>query len=277
MKNFIIRLITGALFVAIMVGAILYNPLSFGFLFALIAALTVFEFGVLVDNTGEVYISKILSSLGAAYLFLAFMSCAMGTSSMKIFLPYLAFIIFMFIRELYLKRENPLGNWAYTMLSQMYIGLPFALLNLLAFQHDGISDTTSYNPIFPLSLFIFIWLNDTGAYCIGTLFGRHRLFERISPKKSWEGSIGGGIVCILASLALGYFFPFMTYLEWIGLAITIVVIGSWGDLVESLFKRQLGIKDSGTFLPGHGGFLDRFDSSLLAIPAAVIYLYAVIL
>jgi len=277
MKNFVVRLITGVLFVAIMVGAILYNPLSFGFLFALITALSAFEFGVLINNTGEAYISKILSSLGAAYLFLAFMSYGMGTSGMKIFLPYLVFFLFVFIRELYLKRENPLGNWAYTMLSQMYIGLPFALLNLIAFQHDNISGSVSYNPIFPLSLFVFIWLNDTGAYCVGTLLGKHRLFERISPKKSWEGSIGGGIVCILAGLALGYFFPFMTYLEWTGMAITVVVFGTWGDLVESLLKRQLGIKDSGNFLPGHGGFLDRFDSSLLAIPATVFYLYAVVL
>jgi len=277
MKNFAIRLITGVLFVAILVGAILYNPLSFGFLFALIAALTTFEFGVLINNTGEVYISKILSSLGSAYLFLAFMSYGMGTSGFTIFLPYLIFILFAFIRELYLKRENPIGNWAYTMLSQMYIGLPFALLNLLAFQRDTISDTISYNPIFPLSLFIFIWLNDTGAYCVGSLIGNHRLFERISPKKSWEGSIGGGVVCILASLALGYYFPFMTYLEWVGLAVTIVIFGTWGDLIESLFKRQLGIKDSGNFLPGHGGLLDRFDSSLFAIPAAVVFLYAVVL
>jgi len=277
MKNFVVRLITGVLFVAIMVGAILYNPLSFGFLFALITALSAFEFGVLINNTGEAYISKILSSLGAAYLFLAFMSYGMGTSGMKIFLPYLVFFLFVIIRELYLKRENPLGNWAYTMLSQMYIGLPFALLNLIAFQHDNISGSVSYNPIFPLSLFVFIWLNDTGAYCVGTLLGKHRLFERISPKKSWEGSIGGGIVCILAGLALGYFFPFMTYLEWTGMAITVVVFGTWGDLVESLLKRQLGIKDSGNFLPGHGGFLDRFDSSLLAIPATVFYLYAVVL
>ncbi|MEG1685284.1 MAG: phosphatidate cytidylyltransferase, partial [Bacteroides sp.] len=110
-------------------------------------------------------------------------------------------------------------------------------------------------------------------YCIGSLIGKHRLFERISPKKSWEGSVGGGIVAIVAALVLAQFFTFIPLFQWIGLAVTVVVFGTWGDLTESLFKRQLGIKDSGNILPGHGGMLDRFDSALMAIPAAVIYLY----
>lgn len=273
MKNFITRTITGILFVAIMVGCILYNPLSFGFLFALISMLTVFEFGQLVNQSGEVYISKVLASLGAAYLSLAFMAYSMSVEGVRIFAPYLAFLLFILIKELYQKRENPIGNWAYSMLSQLYIALPFALLNLLGFQGNAIDQSIAYNPIFPLSIFIFLWLSDTGAYCFGSLLGKHRLFERISPKKSWEGSIGGGIVSLASTFALGYFFPFMTYVEWAGLALTVVVFGTWGDLVESLMKRQLGVKDSGNFLPGHGGLLDRFDSSLLAIPAAVIYLY----
>jgi len=273
MKNFITRTITGILFVVIMVGCILYNPLSFGFLFALVSMLTVFEFGQLVNQSGEVYISKILTSLGAAFLFLAFLAYSMEVEGIRIFMPYLAFLLFILIKELYQKRENPIGNWAYSMLSQLYIALPFALLNILGFQRNGLTEGIVYNPIFPLSVFIFLWLNDTGAYCVGCLIGKHRLFERISPKKSWEGSIGGGIVALAASFALGYFFPFMTYLEWAGLALTVVIFGTWGDLVESLMKRQLGVKDSGNFLPGHGGLLDRFDSSLIAIPASVIYLY----
>ena len=116
---------------------------------------------------------------------------------------------------------------------------------------------------------------ETGAYCTGMLFGKHKLFERISPKKSWEGSIGGGIFCIIASFLLSHFFPFMSTGVWIGLALTVVVFGTWGDLTESLLKRRLGIKDSGNILPGHGGMLDRFDSAILAIPAAVVYLYVV--
>ncbi len=276
MKNFITRAITGLLFVVIMVGGILYNALSFGFLFALISMLTVFEFGQLVNQSGEVYISKVLTSIGAAYLFLAFMAYSMNVEGVRIFTPYLAFLLFILIKELYQKRENPIGNWAYSMLSQLYIALPFAMLNLLGFQGNAEDGSIAYNPIFPLSIFIFLWLSDTGAYCFGSLLGKHRLFERISPKKSWEGSIGGGIVSLASAFALAYFFPFMTYAEWTGLALTVVVFGTWGDLVESLMKRQLGVKDSGNFLPGHGGLLDRFDSSLIAIPAAVIYLYCVV-
>lgn len=276
MRNFITRTITGVLFVAVVVGCILFNPLSFGFLFALISALTVHEFCHLMSQNGEVYIGKITNSLGAFYLFLAFMVYSMGTDSARIFGPYLAFLMFLLIRELYLKRDNPIGNWACSMFSQLYIALPFALLNELAFQSNRLTEAVTYNPIIPLSIFIFIWLNDSGAYCIGTLIGKHRLFERISPKKSWEGSIGGGVVALASAFALGHFFPFMTYTEWAGLAIVTVIFGTWGDLTESLMKRQLGVKDSGSFFPGHGGMLDRFDSSLLAIPAAVIYLYCLI-
>ena len=176
--------------------------------------------------------------------------------------------------ELYLKKKNPTGNWAYSMLSQLYVALPFALLNVLAFQNSPETGSVTYNPILPLSIFVFIWLSDTGAYCVGSLIGKHRLFERISPKKSWEGSIGGGIFSIASSLGFAHFFPFMPGWQWVGLAIVVVIFGTWGDLTESLMKRQLGIKDSGNILPGHGGMLDRFDSALMAIPAAVVYLYA---
>lgn len=107
------------------------------------------------------------------------------------------------------------------------------------------------------------------------LFGKHRLFERISPKKSWEGSIGGGVFSIIAAIAMAHFFPFMSTATWIGLGLTVVIFGTWGDLTESLLKRTLGIKDSGNILPGHGGMLDRFDSTILAVPAAVVYLYII--
>lgn len=277
MNNFIKRAITGVLFVAILVGCILYNPLSFGILFTIISALTIFEFGQLVNMRVEgVKINKTITMLGGAYLFLAIMGFCTNESQegSKIFLPYVLLLLYMMISELYLKKESPVLNWAYSMLSQMYIGLPFAMLNVLAFNYDPTTGSVAYNPILPLSIFIFLWLNDTGAYCIGSLIGKHRLFERISPKKSWEGSIAGGAVAIGVSFILAHYFPFMSMLEWAGLALTVVVFGTWGDLTESLFKRQLHVKDSGNILPGHGGMLDRFDSALMAVPAAVVYLYA---
>lgn len=276
-NNFIKRAITGVLFVAILVGCILSNPLSFGILFTIISALTIYEFGQLVNMRAEgVNINKMITMLGGAYLFLAIMGFCTneGQEGSKIFIPYVLLLLYMMISELYLKKENPILNWAYSMLSQLYIGLPFAMLNILAFNYEPTYSSVSYNPILPLSIFIFLWLNDTGAYCIGSLIGKHRLFERISPKKSWEGSIGGGVVAIGVSFVLAHYFPFMSMWEWAGLALVVVVFGTWGDLTESLFKRQLHVKDSGTILPGHGGMLDRFDSALMAIPAAVAYIYA---
>lgn len=274
-NNFIQRAVTGVLFVIVLVGCILYSPLSFGILFTIISALSVHEFAQLVNRSGEVSINKTITALGGAYLFLALMSfCTQQSVGARIFLPYLGLLLYMMITELYLKKKNPTGNWAYSMLSQLYVALPFALLNVLAFQYSTETSSVTYNPILPLSIFVFIWLSDTGAYCTGSLIGRHRLFERISPKKSWEGSIGGGIFSIASSFVFAYFFSFMLWWQWVGLAIVVVIFGTWGDLTESLMKRQLGIKDSGNILPGHGGMLDRFDSALMVIPAAVVYLYA---
>lgn len=274
-NNFIQRAVTGVLFVIVLVGCILYSPLSFGILFTIISVLSVHEFAQLVSKSSEVSINKTITALGGAYLFLALMSfCTQQSVGARVFLPYLGLLLYMMITELYLKKKNPTGNWAYSMLSQSYVALPFALLNVLAFQNSPETGSVTYNPILPLSIFVFIWLSDTGAYCVGSLIGKHRLFERISPKKSWEGSIGGGIFSIASSLGFAHFFPFMPGWQWVGLAIVVVIFGTWGDLTESLMKRQLGIKDSGNILPGHGGMLDRFDSALMAIPAAVVYLYA---
>ena len=272
-NNFIQRAITGGIFVILLVGCTLYSPLSFGILFTLISALSVHEFAHLINSKGEVRINKTITALGGAYLFLALMGFCTSASDARIVLPYLALLLYLMITELYLKRDNPLGNWAFSMLSQLYIALPFALLNVLAYHNSIETSSVTYNPILPLSIFVFIWLNDTGAYCVGSLIGKHRLFERISPKKSWEGSIGGGILSIASSFIFAHYFPFLNMAQWAGLALTVVVFGTWGDLTESLMKRQLGIKDSGTILPGHGGMLDRFDSALMAIPASVVYLY----
>ena len=273
-SNFLQRAITGILFVGVLVGCILYDPWTFSALFVVISALTIREFGHLINQVEGVSINKNITMLAGVYLYMAVMAFCTNLSGSKIFLPYLLLIMYLMISELYLKKENPVMNWAYSMLSQLYIALPFAMLTVLSFHTSPMDTSVSYNPILPLSVFVFIWLSDTGAYCVGSLIGRHRLFERISPKKSWEGSIGGGIVAIGSSFIFAHYFPIMNMAEWAGLALIVVIFGTWGDLTESLLKRQLHIKDSGAILPGHGGMLDRFDSALMAIPAAVVYLYA---
>ena len=269
-SNFLQRAITGVIFVAVLVGCILGGPISFTILFALISALTINEFGNIVNR-----MNKPISILAGLFLFLCFGYIGVVPGANEIFIPYLFLILYLFISELYKKQPNPLNNWAYAMMSQIYIALSFALLNVLAYHSSATESVSQYNPILPLSIFIFNWVNDTGAYCTGMLFGKHRLFERISPKKSWEGSIGGAVFSIIAAIVLAHFFTFLSTGVWIGLGLTVVVFGTWGDLTESLMKRTLGIKDSGNILPGHGGMLDRFDSTLMAVPAAVVYLYLV--
>ncbi|MBP3670213.1 MAG: phosphatidate cytidylyltransferase [Bacteroides sp.] len=273
MKNFIQRAITGIIFVAVLIGCIISGPFSFGILFCIISAMATYEFCTLVNYQEEVDINRNICTLGSVFLFFCFFYYGINPAETGIFIPYLALIIYLLVSELYLKKKNPINNWAYSMMSQLYVGLPFALLNVLAFQNNLEISVSQYVFILPLSIFIFNWVNDTGAYCTGMLFGKHRLFERISPKKSWEGSIGGGVFSIIAAFVLAHFFPIMPTATWIGMALTVVVFGTWGDLTESLMKRHLGIKDSGNILPGHGGMLDRFDSTLMAVPAAVVYLY----
>ena len=258
---------------AVLIGCMVASPLSFGVLFCIISALATAEFCNLMNRQENVKVNRNICVLGSVALFLCFFYYGMNPAQTGIFIPYLIIIIYLMISELYLKKEHPLNSWAYAMLSQMYVGLPFALLNVLAFHTDGWESVSAYQFILPLSIFAFNWVNDTGAYCTGMLLGKHPLFKRISPKKSWEGSIGGAVFSIAAAFALAHFFPILSTVEWVGLGLTVVVFGTWGDLTESLMKRYLGIKDSGNILPGHGGMLDRFDSAIMAIPAAVVYLY----
>ena len=276
MKNFIVRTITGIIFVAAIVSCFL-NPIAMVVLFALVTGLTVWEFtGIVNEHVAATTLNRIICTVAGVWFFLAMFGFCWGIVNSAVFLVYLFTIMYLVISELYLKHENPINNWAYTMLSQMYIAMPLSLINVLAFMGSADGEV-HYNYVLPLSVFVFLWVNDSGAYCCGSLLRRHKLFPRVSPGKSWEGSIGGAVLVVVVayviSQLLGTSSP-LTALEWMGLGLVVVIFGTWGDLVESLFKRTLGIKDSGNILPGHGGMLDRFDSSLMAFPAAAIYLYA---
>ncbi|MGM9758587.1 MAG: phosphatidate cytidylyltransferase [Parabacteroides sp.] len=274
MKNLITRALTGIVFVALLAGSICWHPLSFLSLFALITGLSLWEFQGLIRQYEETHLKQILGCVGGVYLFVATFCYTTGLAGGHIFLPYLLFLLYLFIGELYSKAPNPIHDWAYALWGQVYCAGSFSLLNFIANQND--MEGTSYHPLPILALFVFIWLNDTGAYLVGSLIGRHRLFERISPKKSWEGFFGGVLVALAASQLFAWYEPDLSRLEWLGLAAVIVIAGTWGDLVESLLKRTLQVKDSGHILPGHGGMLDRFDSVILAIPAAYIYIEAII-
>jgi len=287
-SNLLIRFITGVVFVVVLVGAIVWRWESFALLFALITGLTVWEFCTIVNRNLPAQVNRFITTATAVYFFFAVLAFNANMAPAAIFIPFLLSIVYLLVAELYLNRPNPLQNWAFALMAQLYVALPFALLNTLAMLIDTEASQLSpmslpvmkYTPVYVLAIFVFLWSSDTGAYCSGRMFGKHKLFPRISPNKTWEGTIGGGILAIVASQIFAWLAPafapqspLLGHLLWAGLAVVVVIFGTWGDLVESLLKRKLGIKDSGNILPGHGGMLDRFDSSLLAIPAAVIYIY----
>lgn len=187
--------------------------------------------------------------------------------------PLLIWIFILLCRmtlQLYIKSDSQLADMARSMMTQLYIGVPLGVMACIG---------NWWNLNLVLAIFMMIWINDTGAFLIGSLLGRHRLFERISPKKSWEGFIGGLVFNLVAAFIFceyfGNFFalyrpsPLST---WLGMSVVVTVFATWGDLVESMIKRNLQIKDSGNIIPGHGGILDRIDSLLFVMPATLVYL-----
>ena len=270
MSNLIIRTLSGIVYVGAVVGCLLGGMNSFCILFAVITAVLLNEFNELLAEHEIANVNNTVSVVSGVYLFIAFYCYNAGTTSAAIFAPYILSLLFIIISGLYIKQSEPIANWAYTFAGHIFIALPMALTNVLAFNQI-------YSHTLPLAVFVFLWLSDSGAYCFGCTLGRkipYKLFPSVSPNKSWVGSIGGGLTVMAGAYAFYYFTEDNSLLFWLGLGLTVCVFGTWGDLVESQLKRHLGIKDSGKFLPGHGGALDRFDSALLAIPAAVVYILA---
>jgi phosphatidate cytidylyltransferase len=282
MNNFIVRTITGVLFVAAVIVCFL-RPMSMMFFFALVTGMSIWEFTGLVNQREHITVNRFICTAAGVFFFIAVAGFCGELTPSSVFIPYLLTVVYLFCAGLFTRNADPVNDWAYSMMSQMYIALPLSCLNILAFRYGA--DGVEYNFLLPLSIFVFLWMNDTGAYCTGSLLGRHKLFPRVSPGKSWEGSVGGAIIVVLVAVLMSWVDEShllasfgatetgLTLVQWIGLGLVVVVFGTLGDLVESLFKRTLGIKDSGNILPGHGGMLDRFDSSLMAIPASVIYIY----
>lgn len=272
MNNFIKRALSGVIFAIVFVVCILYGKSSYTILFTIITGLALDEFQNILEEHNIASTNKMLNNIAGVYLFLATFLHITNNTSAIIFMPYIFSLIYILISELYQNSKKPIANWAYSFAGQMYIALPFALLNLLAFNNTP----GGYSALLPISVFIFIWVNDSGAYLIGSLLHKKfpkQLSPRISPNKTWIGSIGGALAVLAVGAALYYITESKTLWFWFGMGFTVSIFGTYGDLIESQLKRQLGIKDSGKFLPGHGGVLDRFDSALLAIPAVVIYTY----
>jgi len=265
MNNFVKRTLSGSLFVALIVSSILLSPYTFAPFFALISGWIVYEFHILSNHNHGITVNPLIGSIGAVLLFLgSFLYCS-GIWHFPVYAIYGLYVVIVLIGELYRQKENPLHNWAYFILGQILVALPFALLNFILF-------IDKWQPLLLLSVFVTIWVNDTGAYLVGVTLGKHRLFERISPKKSWEGFIGGALAALLSGYVFSLLIPQISLIDWFIFSEIIVVFGTFGDLIESLMKRTVNVKDSGNVIPGHGGLLDRFDSMILAAPVIFIYL-----
>ena len=254
-----LRVVTGLLGATIMVSGMLYNDLSFGFLFFAITILATQEFYRLIRLDGNQplhWLGLVLSG----FLFAGTYFVVNHQITLKYLVLLFPLMALVFLIKLYKKDEKPFLHIAYTFLGLLYVAVPFSLLNLVAF-----SDGEFNNQLVSGCLFL-LWASDSGAYFAGSKFGKNKLFERVSPKKSWEGFLGGLFLSMVIALVLGYFFQSLPTWKWMVLSLIIVVCGTYGDLVESLFKRSISIKDSGSILPGHGGFLDRFDGLLVSSP-----------
>lgn len=271
MNNLVKRVLFGSIFVSILIFSILYSKFTFIFLFWIIMNISIYEFNKLIKfqsifpyilgnllfifanilNIKDIP-SRLLSEYAGIALFLAFFAT--------------------FISILFSKKEEAVDQLGKKFLSVVYIALPYTLIVMIPF----IKNDYEYINTYILGVFMMVWINDTFAYMVGSTIGKHKLFPRISPNKTIEGFIGGMIFTILGAYILSYFFSEMTFLNWLVFALIVSIFGVLGDLIESMFKRQAGVKDSGNIIPGHGGILDRMDSVIFVAPFIFIYLLIIV-
>jgi phosphatidate cytidylyltransferase len=260
------RLITGAIGAFVMLFAIAYSEWGFFVVFLVGSILTQQEFYKLIIASGVVPL-KTFGTIVGIVLFVMINLVVKDEINADWFFMILPLTSSIFFIKLYKKDEKkPFTNIAFTFLGIIYVALPFALLNVAAF----VLGEYSYQIV--IGLFLILWANDTGAYFAGIQFGKRKLFERVSPKKSWEGSVGGAVLSLAFACGISCYFTDLAMWQWFVVSVITIITGTYGDLVESLFKRSMNIKDSGKKLPGHGGFLDRFDGLLLSIPFIIIFL-----
>lgn len=262
MNNFWQRTLTGAIFVVVMTGMIWLHAFTFLILLLGIVGVGTFELLRMMDQSPVKSQTPLAYLIGITAVVTAFASAYLHLSFMMLVLIPLA--VTVFIGELYRSSERPFWNIASTLLVPLYTAVPFVFLIFIGF-HSG-----DYQPAIILSFIGMIWTSDTGAYLAGVTLGRHKFFPRISPKKSWEGFIGGVLLTLGLGVALSYLLNQPLSLM-LGMALIISVLGAMSDLVESMLKRSVGAKDSGTLLPGHGGILDRFDAFVLTAPMVYFY------
>jgi phosphatidate cytidylyltransferase len=286
------RTATGASLLILVIGTAVLNSLAFVILFFFIMLLSLFEF-YRISTRFKVHPQMVIGMLLGSFLYIYFFLNSIGFLPIRFIWLFLPLVSLIYINELFFRENRPIHNIAFTLLGILYVALPFALFNYLIFSvsNDFNSTVTGekniVNFIFQpqnlvhydyqllLGIFFLHWTNDSGAYIIGVPFGKHKLWKRISPKKSWEGLFGGAVFAVVTAFLLSRFFPVMELTSWLVISLIVIVFGTFGDLVQSLLKRHAGVKDSGSILPGHGGFLDRYDSIIFSLPVIYAYLQIV--
>jgi phosphatidate cytidylyltransferase len=276
LNNFFRRTLTGAWIVIFVLGGFWLHPVSFFLTGLILLAGSQYEYYLMMKTTGvrPQMISGMITG-AAAYILSAL--AAAGKIPVKFLLLTAPLLIIIMAIELYRKEEKPFDSLAHTLFPILYIVFPFSLFPFSAFGHAGLHSLLphkleAFSPAIVIGFLILIWTFDSGAYLTGISFGRHRLMERISPKKSWEGFFGGLILAAIVAWLLAGWLGVVNKTGWIVISVIISLSGTYGDLIESMLKRSIGVKDSGTVMPGHGGFLDRFDSAIVSFPFVFLFI-----
>ncbi|MFH0999485.1 MAG: phosphatidate cytidylyltransferase [Bacteroidota bacterium] len=269
-KSLFVRTLAGAVFAIVVLGSVFWHPIALAIVLLVFTAIGLYEFFRLFVNASIIKESRIgiIVGLLTYSLITAYAFNWIEAVFLLILLP-LFFLIF--IVELYKNNNQAFTQIAFQILGTIYVAVPFSLYHFV--HHYPLDNTQSFDPWILTGVFVLVWSNDTFAYLFGSAFGKRRLFERISPKKSWEGTIGGGFATIGVAILLGNYLPSLDLINWLILSLIIIPAAIFGDLIESMLKRNVLVKDSGNIMPGHGGVLDRFDAANFALPFIVFFLY----
>ncbi len=271
-KDLITRAGAGIIYILVILLGVLGGRFSFLAVFGAILGVALFEFYRMVEKDTSHAISKIFNIILGGLIFFSVFLYLENINSYALPVMILVYMLILIASAIFIQRSDILHGIIYSVFGQLYITFPLSILMLISYVYQYNPGEEGYDWVLILAMFVFIWVNDTAAYFLGTLIGKNRLIEHISPKKSVEGFIAGIIFTLLASLIFARLFPEFSTLFWVGFAAVVALSGTLGDLFESLIKRTCTVKDTGHLIPGHGGILDRIDSLLVAVPAAYLFL-----